>query len=286
MSADDEYVKLRDIPERFGLERGDSCWISSDIKGLLYTCIENGDERDMNVLIDSIQDSIGPEGTLLIPTFNWDFCKGRTFDIRKTPCRTGSLGKLALKRDDFIRTRHPIYSFAVWGAAGRELAEMDNKSSFGADSPFGWCHEHGTKNVFIDVECQHSFTFVHYVEELVGVPYRYLKDFTAGYIDGEGRESTRTYSMNVRDLDMGVFVTIYPLEEELKSIGASRRYEVNGIPMKTVDIGLAFPVIERDVRENRSRRVCTYKGQEDITGSTGSAESETGCSRGACLQGE
>ncbi len=259
----EDYVPLRKIPEHFGLSKGDSVWLASDVKTLLYTSFENEGTGDLNLLLDGLIDVVGPEGTILIPTFNWDFCKGKTFDIRKSPCQTGSIGKVALKRNDFKRTRHPIYSFAVWGRDKELLCEMDNKSSFGADSPFTYCRDNNTKNVFIDVECQHSFTFVHYVEEQAGISYRYLKDFTAGYIDEDGIESTRTYSMNVRDLDKDIFITIYPFEEDFKRIGASRRYEVNGIPMKTVEIGKTYDIIYNDVKNNRSRKICTYTGQED-----------------------
>lgn len=255
------FVPLREIPLHFGLEKGDSVWLSSDAKTLLYSSLENGGTGDLNELIDGITDVIGPGGTLLIPTFNWDFCNGKTFDIRKTPCKTGIIGKVALKRDDFKRTRHPLYSFAVWGKDKEELCGMDNKSSFGADSPFTYCRDHNTKNVFIDVECQHSFTFVHYVEEQAGVPYRYLKDFTAGYIDYDGAESLRTYSMNVRDLSMDVFITIYPLEEDFIRAGASKRYSVNEIPMKTIEMGKTYDIIYDDVVNNKSRKICTYKGQ-------------------------
>ena len=94
----DRYVKLKDIPEYFGLERGDSVWIASDVKRLLYSCIEHGDDTDLNILIDSVKDIVGPEGTILIPTFNWDFCKGKTFDIRKSPSQTGSIGKVRVTR--------------------------------------------------------------------------------------------------------------------------------------------------------------------------------------------
>lgn len=259
----DEYVRLRDIPAYFGLEKGDTVWLSSDVKELLYSCMEHDDDTDMNVLINAIQDVITPAGTLLIPTFNWDFCKGKTFDIRNTPCKTGVIGKCALKRDDFRRTRHPIYSFAVWGAGTDELVSMDNKSSFGYGSPFTYCVEHNGKNVFIGVECQHSFTLVHYAEEQVGISYRYLKDFTADYIDEDGSLTRRTYSMNVRDLDKDIFVTIYPFEEDFKKAGASRRYSVNGIDMKTIEMGRVYDIIADDVRNNRSRKICTYKGQED-----------------------
>ena len=38
-----------------------------------------------------------------------------TFDIEKSPSKTGTLGQLTLKRSDFSRTAHPIYSFSVFG---------------------------------------------------------------------------------------------------------------------------------------------------------------------------
>ena len=256
-----EYIKLRDIPALFGLEKGDAVWIASDMKNLLYECISHDDDKDLNVFLDGIIDIIGPEGTILVPTFNWDFCQGKTFDYYKTPCKTGSLGKIALKRDDFKRTKHPIYSFAVWGKDKEELCARDYKSSFGIESPFTYCREKNAKNIFIDVECQHSFTFVHYVEEMEGITYRYLKDFTADYIDENGVKTTRTYSMNVRDLSEDIFITIYPFEEDFKKIGASRRFTANGIPMKVIKMGDVYPIIADDVKNNRSRKICTYTSQ-------------------------
>ncbi|HBB59358.1 MAG TPA: hypothetical protein DCZ52_03680, partial [Lachnospiraceae bacterium] len=99
---------------------------------------------------------------------------------------------------------------------------------------------------------------VHYVEEMIGVPYRYLKDFTAGYIDEDGKLSERTYCMHVRDLRADIFVTIYPYEEDFVRAGASRRYEVNGIPMKTISMGKTYDIIADDVRYHKSSKLCEY----------------------------
>ena len=51
---------------------------------------------------------------ILFPTFNWDFCKGKSFNYNNTRSMTGSLSNVALKRPDFKRSKNPIYSFAVW----------------------------------------------------------------------------------------------------------------------------------------------------------------------------
>ncbi len=256
-----DYIPMRNIIGQLPIKKGDNLFITSDVKQLLYSCIEHQDDTDLNVLIDSMIEAIGSEGTIVIPTFNWDFCKGKAFDYYKTPCKTGSLGKFALKREDFKRTKHPIYSFAVWGKGKDELCAMNNKSSFGVDSPFTYVTKHHFKNLLIDKDCQHSFVFVHYVEEQVGISYRYLKDFTADYTDENGETRKATYSMNVRDLDLDVQITIYPLEEDFVKAGVSKRYCINDIEYKMIDLAGAYPIIAEDVAHNRSRKISTYIGQ-------------------------
>jgi aminopeptidase-like protein len=116
------------------------------------------------------------KGTLMFPTYNWDYCKGEPFDIARTPSRTGALGAMALRRSDFERTQHPIYSFAVWGVQKAYLCGLTNKKSFGWDSPFGVID----MMLLVNIDAQHSLTFAHHVEQILQVPWRWEKDF-GGY---------------------------------------------------------------------------------------------------------
>jgi len=258
-----DYIRLKDLAKHLHINRGDNIFVTSDVKQLLYQLVSEGDDTDLNILIDDITDIIGEEGTLVFPTFNWDFCKGVPFDIKKTPCKTGSLGKLALKKEGFKRTKHPIYSFAVWGKGQEEMCACDNKSSFGADSPFTYMTEHGFRNLFIDKDLMHSFVYVHYCEEQTGsIPYRYLKDFTAEYTDEAGNTSLKTYAMNVRDLDLDVTNRIDDFEEEFMAKGIMEKFFINDIEYKIIDLKGSYPIITDDVRHNRSRRVCSYIGQD------------------------
>lgn len=264
------YIPLRDIVSKLEIKKGDILLISSDMKRLLYQALEEEGKTELNVLIEAFMEAVGEEGTLLFPTFNWDFCKGIAFDYKKTPCKTGALAKTALKRADFIRTKHPIYSFAVWGRDARQLYQLENKSSFGADSPFAYLHKMGARNLIIDVSYQHCFTFVHYVEEMTTdliqettrrVAYRYLKEFTADYIDENESKSKRTYSMFVRDLALEVFNTIEPMDEIFAAHQAVKKSVINGIEYKLVDLSKAYPLIQEDILYNKSRRLCHYLGQ-------------------------
>ena len=261
-----EYIKLRDLAKHLGLNKGDRVYVTSDVKGLLYGIMHHDDETDLNILIDGIIDIIGEEGTLVFPAFNWAFCGGTPFDYYKTMPKTGSLCKTAMQRSDFRRTKHAIYSFAVWGKDTDELCALDNKSSFGQDSPFAYMVSHGYRNLFIDKDLQHSFVFVHYAEQSVGHlyrNYRYLKDFTGEYTDENGVTSVRTYDMNVRALDRDVTNVIYAFEDEFIEKGIMKRFYINDLEYKIIELKDSHPILCEDVRHNRSRRICSFIGQDD-----------------------
>ena len=118
------------IPSVLKIEKGDVVLLTSDITDLFLQCQDNGEILDVNILLDHFKEAVGEEGTLLIPTYNWGFCQGKPFDYKKTPSKTGAIGNAALRRKDFIRTKHPIYSFAVWGKDADKLVAMDNIESW------------------------------------------------------------------------------------------------------------------------------------------------------------
>ena len=158
-----DYISYKKIPSVLKIEKGDVILLTSDITDLFLQCQENGEIMDVNILLDNFQEAIGEEGTLLVPTYNWGFCQGKAFDYKKTPSKTGAIGNAALRRKDFTRTKHPIYSFAVWGKDAVKLAAMDNIESFGPDSPFAYLEQVDAKNVFIGASLRNSFTYIHYI---------------------------------------------------------------------------------------------------------------------------
>lgn len=257
----EQYISYNKIIECIDdIREGDIVYIVSDVLGLSIKAREQKEKMDLNLFIDSILAKVGPDGTVLIPTFNWGFCKGEAFDVKRTVSKTGALGNAAIKRTDFKRTKHPLYSFMVWGKDKELLAAMDAKEAFGADSVFGYLHRNKAKALIIGLPTMSGLTFVHYIEQMVGVPYRYHKDFTAPYIDENGVESVKTYSMYVRDLDMDPrhINGFEPLGKLLESRGVSKNYNINGVEFHAVDLEGMYPVVEEDIKLNDSRNMYTY----------------------------
>lgn len=260
-----EHVSLANIADHLGINKGDIILFSTDVVNLLYKEFEATRKRpDINIFIDSLIEKVGPEGTLLFPTFNWDFCHGTPFDIKKTKGKTGSLGNSCLKREDFRRTKHALYSFAVTGKLKDYLCDLDYVDSFGSDSIFAILDKMHAKQILVDVKMNQCFTFVHYVEEMVVPPitYRFIKNFTGEYIDEDGTTKTKTYSMLVRDLDLFISHCYDPLEAGLIEAQKAKKIYINDIPFIIFpDLHNIVDYIKDDIVNNRSRKYCTYVGQ-------------------------
>lgn len=243
------------------IDAGDCVYVVSDMLDLAKVYREQGQKLELDALIDTLQRLVGKEGTLLFPTFNWDFCKGTGFDYHKTPVRTGALSKAALKRRDFVRTAHPLYSFAVWGAHRDELMADRSVDAFGPGTIFERMYRWNTKVPVIGLSPLQGVTYIHHVEQTVGVPYRYSKDFTADYTDAQGVCETRTYRMYVRDLDMDPrhINGFAPLAEQMSKEGMILTKYYDTVPchlIRTVDLDRA---VRRDILENDSKNMYEYR---------------------------
>ena len=107
--------KYNEIIDKLEISKGDKIYLVSDVTKFFLLFRKNGKKFDLNKFLDLLVEKITDKGTLIIPTYNWEFCTSKYFNYHTTPSMTGSLGAKALERKEFIRTTNPIYSFAVTG---------------------------------------------------------------------------------------------------------------------------------------------------------------------------
>ena len=252
-------IMPEDLVDALPINKGDRVLIASDVTRVCWDALCQKKKFDLNHFIDLLQDKVGLNGTLLFPTYNWDFCHGAAFDYYKTGSKTGALGKTALRRDDFRRTKHALYSFAVWGKDSDRLVAMNDANSFKGDTPFDYFYREKAKMIIIDVVPAHSFTFVHYVEEMVGVDYRFVKSFSGEYRDENGVSSNRTYKMYVRYLDGDKATVDNPKQSEwLIKSGAIQEKKLGDITIGYSDFDHAYHVIEKELKDYKGRHLVSF----------------------------
>ena len=244
-------ISFEKIFRSMGIKKKDKILISSNLLKMIILKKRGIINFEIKDIIENLIKIIKKDGTILVPTFNWGFCRGLGFDYIKTLSNSGSLGNYALQRKDFKRTRNPIYSFAVYGKDQKYLNSLDNKSCFGLDSPFGYMAKKNAKNLYIDIEniYKDSFTLCHLVEEEVGVNYRFMKKFTGPYIHEGFKSKKETYSMYVRKLNLKIKTGVNPLiKEDLIKKKSYFEKNFNEINFKIIKMKTAYEIMINDLR--------------------------------------
>ena len=182
-----------------GLEKGDICMLHSKLtdigvpdRSLLRS------KQLLPSLISCFENVLGREGTLVIPSFSYSFCKGEIFDQQNTPTTVGVLNEYFRKQEGTIRSSHPIFSVCARGPAAKDIVRVDD-DSFGSNSCFGNITRLNGKILTFGTDLRHA-TYFHYPEQIFGVPYRFIKEFPGTrIIDGKPESATATF--NVRRLN-------------------------------------------------------------------------------------
>lgn len=137
--------------------------------------------------------------TLLFPTFNYDFCETRVYDPLADPCQVGTLNEYVRQLYPGQRTLTPIFNFCIHDNHAFSLEPAENP--FSKASTFAELVARGAAVAFFGASFGAN-TFVHYVEEVIDVGYRYPKPFP-GVIRRSGADQPIVLRCRVRPLIEG-----------------------------------------------------------------------------------
>ncbi|MCC6445573.1 MAG: AAC(3) family N-acetyltransferase [Armatimonadetes bacterium] len=154
--------------ESVGLTQGDIVLAHSSLSAFGY--VEGG----ADAVIDALLSVVGPEGTVVMPTFVWD-APDRVFDVANTPSAVGRIAEVFRKKEGAVRSRHFV---AAMGKHAEEVMGAQ-KSAWGRDSTFGKLYDLDARVLLLGVDFN-SCTALHMVEEWMQVPYRKFYD-TGGW---------------------------------------------------------------------------------------------------------
>ncbi|MFG5124592.1 AAC(3) family N-acetyltransferase [Campylobacter lari] len=142
----------------------------------------------LKTILESFYDAIGKEGTIIMPTFTYSFCKNQAYDKLQSKSAMGALSEFFRKQENVARTNDPIFSFAIKGK--RKQCFLKNTTScFGENSVYDILAKKNGKIILFGTE-ESGYTFSHFIEEKFQVPYRYYKTFS-GEIVNENNQTLR-----------------------------------------------------------------------------------------------
>ncbi len=227
-----------------GINAGDTLLVHSSYKS--FGGVENGPQTVIDALLDVLSD----DGTLIMPAFNFDFCKGEPWDVRHTPSHMGIITELVRQDPRSLRVFHPIYSFSIIGKRAEYLTKERYKSSYELNSVFGKLCQLDGKIMVIGLSYNDSMTFFHHVEELEGVDYRYLKTFTGMVTDENGHSYEDSFQMLVRDTDQGVETMVDPMGNLAEEKGVIKSRTIGEATVKLMKANDIYEFTAREMRVN------------------------------------
>jgi aminoglycoside 3-N-acetyltransferase len=159
----------------------------------------DGDRASLvNAVRSELLGAVGSNRTLVMPTYTGGFKNG-IIDLDQAPGMTGVLNEAVRTMAGSRRTASAFFSFTARGPEAEALAALRPTDAWGDGSLFDWIESQDAHIVLLGVPLP-MCSFLHRVEWLARVPYRYLKEFS-GEMVLEGRKQPLRERLFVRSLD-------------------------------------------------------------------------------------
>ncbi len=206
------YSELIDSLKAVGIDYGQSVMVHSSL--LHLGRMKNVKTSDIAAMhYSALKEVLGSEGTVVVPTFNLEFCDGKAFDPLTTPSvAMGVLSEYVRKLPGAVRSTHPIHSIAAVGPQAKNICEGDSAIAFGPSGPCSKLLHLNARGLLLGTTIE-NFSMLHFVEEQAKVPYRFTKTYTAPY--GHKKE-LKSYARYIRDPNIAPQINYFKVETILR----------------------------------------------------------------------
>lgn len=156
--------------------------------------------------------TIAGNSELIFPAYNYDFPISRKFSPATDAPQVGKFSEFLFSFSMFDRTSTPVFSHFHSGLLGSL-----ESSPFSPASAFGILAEEDGNILLFGTRLK-ALTFIHHIEHLARIPYRYEKKFSGKVtIDGGEQDWEVTYHVKPKGLALN-----YDREQLLKCLAESQ----------------------------------------------------------------
>ncbi|MGI9269646.1 MAG: AAC(3) family N-acetyltransferase [Porticoccus sp.] len=233
--------------ESVGVYPGDILMIHGDA-GVASQYRSIQPELRLNHLISKILEYIGPEGTVIVPTFSYSLTRGLDFDPTFTPSEVGLFSEAFRLYPRVKRSRHPIFSVAAFGKNTDKFINTNIYDCFGKNTCFDLLRSLNAKIMTLGLGTL-RLTYIHYIEQTHRVKYRHMKKFKGNIVDGDKLSPVVT-TFFVRDLSDETKLDTKLLEEIADKQGLLKVGSVGRFPIMSIEARDCFNLGSSLLNEN------------------------------------
>lgn len=208
---------------QIGADDCETLFIHSDV--IFGTAPHDFDRKEYLGTLYEVIESLGV-GNVIVPTFTYSFCNHEEYDVRKSRTSMGAFAEYIRKRPGRYRTLDPLLSLSVPEQLKDRFSAV-SEHSLGKGSGLDILHGmDGVKFLFFGARQGKCFTYVHYVEKMLEVPYRYDQPFTGTVIDYEGSAAQKTQFIHTHCYGVKIPDSYDYFEDELIGMGKVRKQKL------------------------------------------------------------
>lgn len=175
---------------------------------------------------------------ILMPTYTFSFCNGKIYDPISSKSKMGALNEYFRVRDGIERSNDPLLSVAFKGKK-MELINQIGVESIGKNSNFDLIRKQkNVKFLFLGTRIGDCFTYMHYLEWLYNVDYRYNRSFK-GIVIENNKEIEKEYFLFVRYNGVTPNNGSYIYEQNMYDKGIAKRNLIGDNAISIVEESLA-----------------------------------------------
>ena len=225
------HREIVELVTRLGISPGDRIMVHSFLPSL--GIVENG----LPGLEGALREALGPEGTILVPTFTYSFRREEIFDVGNTKSTVGAFTEHVRKGAGVVRSTCPLFSMAGTGPDAARLLERHSTACFGVGSVFETLFDNDVKFLGLGVDYNQGYTFFMHLERLANIPQRKDQTFRGECLDLHGRKYQDEATHFVRVDQPPWTRNRQRLCERLASKGVIREFVVDGCAHRLFESG-------------------------------------------------
>lgn len=211
-------------------------------------------DKRLQELINQIITYFSPDGTIVVPTFSYSFTKNENFDVNNSPSEVGKFSECFRQNPLAYRSSHPIFSVCTIGKHFEKFEKSRIDDCFGKETVFDLLYKLDGKIVCLGCDFARGATFVHYVEQFLGVSHRYMKKFS-GNIINKGKPKFVTTSYYVRDLKQNSIIDFDILKKKLMDQKKLKLSNIGRFPVIVIKTNDFFQIAIEFIKNDNSLKL-------------------------------
>lgn len=232
---------------QIGAHDCETLFIHSDI--MFGTAPPDFNRREYIGALYEVVCSLGVKN-IITPAFTYSFCNHEEYDVSKSRTSMGAFAEYVRKQPGRYRTLDPLLSLSVPENLKTKF-EVVGDHSLGEGSGLDVLHHmDGVKFLFLGAKQGECFTYVHYVEKMLDVPYRFDMPFHGYIVDYNGKRYKKTQYIHTHCKGIKMPQNYNYFEDELIEKGMVRKVQLADSYVSCLGEKDAYEQIKERIRKD------------------------------------